>query len=538
VTDTDRTVDRGGDRSDRGRLVDRAPRTALAVFVGLVVVAVPFYLRVGAEQWFFQDEWDFLATRTLGDPSSLVRSHFEHWTTLPAIAYRLLWQVFGLHSYRPYQLLAIASHLGLAVLLRVVMRRAGVGPWLATIVAGVIVFFGSGRDNIIWGFQITFTWGVLLGVVHLLLADHDGPFDRRDWLGLLAGLLALMCSGTGVAMVPVVGVATLLRRGWRAACLHTVPLAAVFLVWWMRYSEPSFDSPDGLPPLDVWARFVARGVGDGVAALSANGIVALSLVVVLVVGFALRWVDWGLARLRRQAAVVAALLVGGVGFMVVTGYGRAGFYGAARGAESRYLYIVAVTALPAIAFAAEAIVQRWRYTTPVLVLLLVAGVPRNIAAADDRDVLLRGDPDFVLTLPTVEGAESAPPDLRPAGLLNSDLTIGWLVSAARTGALPDPPSSAVLASRARLVLSLVQTTDASPIRETCVEVREPLRRRLEAGESFGIGTSALQVTELRGGQPQATRTFDPFGGDRVDVVHDIDVVLAPASSARPPTVCG
>lgn len=94
-----------------------------------------------------------------------------------------MYSVFGLREYWPYQLIVISLHLTVAVLLRVVMRRAGVGPWLATICAGVFVLFGPGEDNILWAFQIGFAGALVLGIVQLLLADHDGPFNRRDWAG-------------------------------------------------------------------------------------------------------------------------------------------------------------------------------------------------------------------------------------------------------------------------------------------------------------------------------------------------------------------
>ena len=64
--------------------------------------------------------------------------------------------MFGIRSYVPYQLLVILLHLAAAVLLRVVMRRAGVRPWIATLTAGVFVFFGAGAENILIAFQITF----------------------------------------------------------------------------------------------------------------------------------------------------------------------------------------------------------------------------------------------------------------------------------------------------------------------------------------------------------------------------------------------
>src|SRR5205085_1738075 len=100
---------------------------------------------------------------------------------------------------------------------------------------------GAGAENILVAFQITFVWALPRGLGHLLLADHDGPVARRDWLGLLAGLAALMCSGVAVSMTIVVGIAMLLRRGWRVALLHTAPLATVYLVW--RSAAPKESSP-------------------------------------------------------------------------------------------------------------------------------------------------------------------------------------------------------------------------------------------------------------------------------------------------------
>jgi hypothetical protein len=134
--------------------------------------------------------------------------------TLPVLAYRGIWTVFGLR-YLPYQVLAVALHLTAAVLLRVIMRRAGVGPWLSTATAAVFEFFGAGAENILVAFQIAFVGALVFGLTHLILADHDGPLDRRDGFGLLAGFCGLMCSSVAISMVVAVGIAVLLRRGRR-----------------------------------------------------------------------------------------------------------------------------------------------------------------------------------------------------------------------------------------------------------------------------------------------------------------------------------
>src|SRR5204863_5477275 len=114
--------------------------------------------------------------------------------------------------------------LAVVALLRIVMRRAGVRPWLATFIAFVFVFFGSGAENILIAFQITFVGSLMFGLVQLVLADHEGTWDRRDWIGLLAGFAGLMCPGVAIAMTIVVGIAMLLRPAWPIAPLHPAPL--------------------------------------------------------------------------------------------------------------------------------------------------------------------------------------------------------------------------------------------------------------------------------------------------------------------------
>ena len=108
----------------------RSDRGAALAFAALVVLAFPLLLYWGRNHWFTVDDWDFLGSRTAGDLGDLFRSHWGHWVTLPVLVYRGWWRLFGLH-YWPYQVLVISLHLVAAILLRTVMRRAGVGGWLA-----------------------------------------------------------------------------------------------------------------------------------------------------------------------------------------------------------------------------------------------------------------------------------------------------------------------------------------------------------------------------------------------------------------------
>ncbi len=227
----------------------RSAPWALAAYAAVVVGAGAFYLSVGRDYWFRADDWAFLIGRDGGSIQGLLREQHDHWNTVPIVYYRVMWRVFGIR-YGPYLAVVVALHLTAASLLRVAMRRVEVGPWVATTVASAVVLLGaSGSDNIVWSFQVGFELSLVFGLAHLLLADHDGPLDRRDLLGAALGLLALMSSGVGVALVAAVGFATLLRRGWRVAAAHVVPLAAIFGVWYLALERRDYSDSGG--PIEV-----------------------------------------------------------------------------------------------------------------------------------------------------------------------------------------------------------------------------------------------------------------------------------------------
>ena len=290
-------------------------------FIAIEVVALPVLLYLGHDRWFQHDEWDFLASREATSLHDLFAPHDVHWTTLPVLVYRGLWSVFGIGSYVPYQTASVLVHLVVAALIRVVMRRAGVGPWTATAAATLLVFFGSGEENITWAFQITFTGAIAFGLADLLLADHDGPVDRRDWLGLLAGLCALLCSGAAVAMVLVVGLAVLLRRGWMTALLHTLPLATVYVAWYVAIGKDA-DANRHTGSLVETARFVGTAVAETFGGLAAVKLLGWLLGAFLVAGLVLAWKSLPREELRSVAAAPAALLVGAFAFLLMTGVGR------------------------------------------------------------------------------------------------------------------------------------------------------------------------------------------------------------------------
>src|SRR5262249_31941489 len=147
-----------------------------------------------------------------------------------------------------------------------------------------------------------------------LLADHDGPFDRRDLIGLGFGLLALMCSGVGVTMAIAAGVAVLVRRGWRMAIAHTAPLAAVVLLWSGTYGRDAYGGAKAnLAGIFSFVREAFSSVFDGIGQLPGVGIV-LGVVVLVGIPLALSGQTW--KAFRRLDGPTVGLAVAALSFMV------------------------------------------------------------------------------------------------------------------------------------------------------------------------------------------------------------------------------
>ena len=192
---------------------ERSARWAAWAFGAYVIAGLPLLvLVIGKFWWFFRDDWFFITDRDLS-VNGLFDDHNGHWSTSPVLVFRALYATVGLNSYAPYKATVVVAHLVVAVCIRAIMRRYGVGPWLATALAGSFVLLGSGREDILWAFQIGFTFSVLFGLLYLVLVDHDGAFDRRDGLGVLFGFASLASHGPGLAVVTGVMVTVWLRRG-------------------------------------------------------------------------------------------------------------------------------------------------------------------------------------------------------------------------------------------------------------------------------------------------------------------------------------
>jgi hypothetical protein len=371
------------------------------------------------------------------------------------------------------------------------MRRAAVRPWIAVAAASLFVAFGAGVQDIVNPFQVAFTAALAFGLVHLLLADHVGRVDRRDGYGLLAGLLALMCSGVGVCMVVVVGLAVLLRRGWRLAALHTVPLGVIYLVWLAIIGRDTSGTQESNPTIGRVARFVTVGEREAYDWI-AGGFKPLGLVLVLVIAGGLVCAVIAHRRsgtLSRLAAPVA-LMAGSAVFLAVTASGRL-FLGIDAARSSRYVYLIAAMTIPALAVAANALASRWRWFLPVAIGIFLIGVPANlrvgVRAGNNTETPTR---EIFMSLQQNSISQEVPPSIRPEPVMAPEVTIGWLAaqSSGRSGAI-----SSDLRYEDTFRLAFAQSKGAAPTTQ-CSSLRTPLVISLHAGDQLGLYRNTVVVT--------------------------------------------
>jgi hypothetical protein len=536
-------------RSDGGSDIksrDLSDALAKWVFVAFVVVAAPLILfRLGRFHWFFSDDWFFLVEGRVGSAKDLFQPHNAHWTTLPFIEYRMLWHVAGLKSYLPYQAVLIGVHLSVVAALRAIALRIGVRPWIATAMAGALVLFGPGADDIVWAIEITFTAAAAFGLAQLLLTDHGGPFDRRDVIALVAGLFAIMCSGVGVAMVIIVGIAVLLRRGWKIAAVQTLPIAIVYLTY-QFIEHPQVESPLGRPRIGVVWRWLVDAEISIFEGLGRYAAVEIALVVLLILGFSLAWfapaTPGTLAERRRRLAMPTALLIGGVVFSAITVQGRWQF-GPNEARASRYVYLGAAFTLPALAVAAEELARRRRELVVVGIGLLIIAIPAN-AAGFDNSVFNRAYFDqqrrVILTAPRVPFADQLPPALQPLvnPFIPPRLDMGFLLQAQKEGRLPSAPRplSASTVDEYRVRLGLAQ--EATAVAPTaCHDEAGPLFADPKIGGTLRF-TTPVAISLVDGNRATPVLHYLPRNGQLLVVqLADLHLRLAPSGSARSFTMC-
>jgi len=416
----------------------RSDRFAAICIVVCALAAIPVYMTLGSDMWFCCDEWTFISLRSL-TTEGILSNHSGHWVTLPLLAFRGIYQLVGLHSYAPYQLLSVLSHVSIVVLNYFLMCRMKVQSWLAFAIACALLFFGAGAFNFFLAFQITLNGSIVCGLIFLLLVDHEDPIDHRNMAGVGIAVIGLMTSAVMVPMIIGVFTCLLLRRGPVLATLHIAPPAAIFVSWYVLYGT---SQPENRGTLGQTLEMLVRLTTETLSALGQSAVAGVVLGVVILFGL------WSAVReaVREQKgaplALPAAFVVSWLSFSILASL-RAGNLSFDPGlpGESRYVYVGAALLLPLIAYGGLCLARVRLKLALVPVIALALGVPSNIdALVNPSSTALRGSMQFRKVFLAVAHSRlisQVSGDFQPFIGAYVGTTVGWMRSALANGDIPD-----------------------------------------------------------------------------------------------------
>jgi hypothetical protein len=348
-------------------------------------------------------------------------------------------------------------------------------------------------------------------------------------------------------MVFVVGIALVVKRGWRIALFHTLAPAIAFSVWFIAIGRSNHvaGNPARLRPLPQAVHFASlliTGTYESLTRTSAIG----GLLVLLLVAAVVVVVRRSGAQRRKDAVIPCAMLVGSVFFAVETGLGRADLLkqGAQAVRGGHYMDVVAYLTLPAVALVADALVRRWRFVAAALVALMVVVVPLNVRALDAHARSAeRGLVSFrntVLLIPRLPLAHDVPRTVQPFNGLASPITVGWLLDMTAQGRVParhhvTARSRALATLRISVVLSVAGTS-------RCLPFRGAVTRELGSGRSFRFRGRGIEVGYLSGGSTLASVVYSTAARASewqiTNVGKALELRIKPSASLLPrPMIC-
>jgi hypothetical protein len=324
---------------------ERTPRIG---FVLAAVAAFALLIYLGRSLTFYNDEWTFIVERRDLSLDDLMRPHNEHWSLFLALGYGIMFWLFGLASYLPYLAVLLALHVLVALgVFRLVEREAG--GWVALGLATLMLFLGSGHQNLFWAFQVGFVGATAAGIWALVALRAQDPGRRsRSGAPLAAILLTVAVATQGIGLFFLVAVATLIvadgtwRRRWPAV---VVP-AVAYVTWFVllgrgeiaHHRDPF--TPDALASVPA---YLLRGLEWSVGAVIGWGPDVGRVLVVL----AAAAIGWTVIRGGRPSPLILAACAGVVAQYAVTGLVRAQL-GTDQATEARYTYVAAAFMLPAV----------------------------------------------------------------------------------------------------------------------------------------------------------------------------------------------
>ena len=303
----------------------------LRVFLVLcsVFLSLGWYLvSLTSHTTYFYDEWIFLASRDEFSIHDLAQPHNGHLTIIPAFVFIFVFKIFGFAHHEIFQWLAVMMHLGIVMLSSIIIQRRH-GWFVASVVGLVLALLGGGAENFFWGFQISFMGGLFFFLLSLICFNQSEKSEGFIWplLTLLAVMLSVGSSGTGLGTLAAIFFLTAMTRQWKKFWWVIFIPSVMYFIWYRRYGGTSLPKGE-LVSIPI---FVMRSASNSVASIFGIDQIWGALFVGLISALLLRVL---LVKPRRLNSL--AFLIFTMFFWAATAYGRGVF---ADPNASRYLYI-------------------------------------------------------------------------------------------------------------------------------------------------------------------------------------------------------
>jgi hypothetical protein len=219
----------------------RRDQVALAALAGAMGAAALLLLWEGRGLTLFVDEWFFgYLARQDWALTSLLEPDNGHLAVVPIVLTKASLGLFGADTALPLRLVAVATHLAVASMLFVLLRRS-LGSLGALPPAILFLFLGSAADILVGSHALPIELSVATGL-GAWLALRSGT---AWWDAFAAGLLVVGIASNGFALPFIAGAVAMIQldrgSGWRRQWVVAVPLA-LYGLW--RLTEGSSDQSD------------------------------------------------------------------------------------------------------------------------------------------------------------------------------------------------------------------------------------------------------------------------------------------------------
>ncbi|MGC1852953.1 MAG: hypothetical protein WA687_11000, partial [Solirubrobacterales bacterium] len=208
----------------------RRDRLAWLGLAAAMAAAAALLLWEGRGQTLFVDEWSFgyLGRPDMSLPSLLAPDN-GHLAAIPVLITKASLELFGAATALPLRLVAVGTHLAVALMLFVMLRRA-LGSLAALLPAIALLFLGSAADIFVGSHALPIELSAATGLAAwLALERRTSAWDVIACVLLVAGI-----ASNGFALPFIAGAVAIVAldrdSGWQRQWVAAVPLI-LYALW-------------------------------------------------------------------------------------------------------------------------------------------------------------------------------------------------------------------------------------------------------------------------------------------------------------------